>query len=120
MRPFVQALSDELLEAAKIDGANKMYLFTRIVTPLVVRGIISPSVFAFRDSWNDYFWQLIVLSSTAMKTLHLGLAGMMDDTNVEYSIIIAGSVIASVPIIVLFLVFQKSFTAGIAMSAVKG
>jgi len=120
MRQFVQTLPDELFEAAKIDGANELYLFTRIVTPLVVPGIISLSVFAFRDSWNDYFWQLIVLSSTAMKTLPLGLAGMMDDTNVEYSIIMAGSVIASLPIIVLFLIFQKSFTAGIAMSAVKG
>jgi multiple sugar transport system permease protein len=120
MRQFIQTLPDELFEAAKIDGANEVYLFTRIVTPLVVPGIISLSVFGFRDSWNDYFWQLIVLSSTAMKTLPLGLAGMMDDTNVEYSIIMAGSVIASLPIIVLFLAFQKSFTAGIAMSAIKG
>ena len=120
MRQFMLTLPDELFDAAKIDGASEYYIFVRIVVPLVVPGIISLSVFAFRDSWNDYFWQLIVLSSGSMKTLPLGIAAMMDETFVEYGMLMAGSLVASLPIIVVFLVFQRYFTAGIAMSAVKG
>jgi multiple sugar transport system permease protein len=120
MRQFTTTLPDELFDAAKIDGAPEGYIFAKIVVPLVVPGIISLSVFAFRDSWNDYFWQLIALSSGSMKTLPLGIAAMMDETFVEYGILMAGSVVASLPIIVIFLAFQKYFTAGIAVSAVKG
>jgi multiple sugar transport system permease protein len=120
IRQFIQTLPDELFEAAKMDGASERYMFLRIVVPLVKPGIICLSVFAFRDSWNDYFWQLIALKSTAMKTFPLGVAGMLDDTVVEYGILLAGSTIASLPIILIFLFFQRYFTAGIAMSAIKG
>ncbi len=120
MRQFTQTLPDELFDAAKIDGASEYYIFVKIVVPLVTPGIISLSVFAFRDSWNDYFWQLIALSSGSMKTLPLGIAALMDETFVEYGMLMAGSVVASLPIILVFLAFQKYFTAGIAMSAVKG
>jgi multiple sugar transport system permease protein len=120
IRQFIQTLPNELFEAAKIDGASERYIFMRIVLPLVQPGIICLSVFAFRDSWNDYFWQLIALKSTVMKTFPLGVAGMLDDMVVEYGMLLAGSTLASLPIIVLFLVFQRYFTAGIAMSAIKG
>jgi len=120
IRQSIQTLPNELFEAAKMDGASERYLFLRIVIPLVLPGIICLSVFAFRDSWNDYFWQLIALKSTAMKTFPLGVAGMLDDMVVEYGMLLAGSTIASLPIILLFLFFQRFFTAGIAMSAMKG
>ncbi len=120
IRQFIQTLPNELFEAAKMDGASERYLFLRIVLPLVLPGIICLSVFAFRDSWNDYFWQLIALKSTAMKTFPLGVAGMLDDMVVEYGMLLAGSAIASLPIILIFLFFQRYFTAGIAMSAIKG
>jgi multiple sugar transport system permease protein len=120
IRQFMQTLPNELFEAAKIDGASERYLFLRIVVPLVLPGIVCLSVFAFRDSWNDYFWQLIALKSTAMMTFPLGVAGLLDDMVVEYGILLAGSTIASLPIILLFLFFQRQFTAGIALSAIKG
>lgn len=120
IRQFMQTLPNELFEAAKMDGASERYLFLRIVIPLVLPGIVCLSVFAFRDSWNDYFWQLIALKSTAMKTFPLGVAGLLDDMVVEYGILLAGSTIASLPIILLFLFFQRQFTAGIALSAIKG
>ncbi len=120
IRQFIQTLPNELFEAAKMDGASERYLFLRIVIPLVLPGIICLSVFAFRDSWNDYFWQLIALKSTAMKTFPLGVAGMLDDMVIEYGLLLAGSALASLPIILIFLIFQRSFTAGITMSAIKG
>jgi multiple sugar transport system permease protein len=120
IRQFMQTLPNELFEAAKMDGASERYMFLRIVIPLVLPGIICLSVFAFRDSWNDYFWQLIALKSTAMKTFPLGVAGLLDDMVVEYGLLLAGSAIASLPMILLFLFFQRYFTAGIALSAIKG
>ena len=120
IRQFMQTLPNELFEAARMDGASERYIFPRIVIPLVLPGIVCLSVFAFRDSWNDYFWQLIALKSTAMMTFPLGVAGLLDDMVVEYGLLLAGSTVASLPIIVLFLAFQRQFTAGIAMSAIKG
>jgi multiple sugar transport system permease protein len=120
IRQFTLTLPMELFEAARIDGASERYLFLRIVVPLVLPGIVCLSVFAFRDSWNDYFWQLIALKSSGMKTFPLGVAGLLDDMVVEYGLLLAGSAVASLPIILLFLAFQRQFTAGIAMSAIKG
>jgi multiple sugar transport system permease protein len=120
IRQFIQTIPDELFEAAKMDGASERFLFLRVVIPLALPGIICLSVFAFRDSWNDYFWQLIALKSTSMKTFPLGVAGMLDDMVVEYGLLLAGSAVASLPIILIFLLFQRYFTAGISMSAIKG
>jgi multiple sugar transport system permease protein len=119
IRQFTQTLPNELFEAAKIDGCPEIYLFLKIAIPLVKPGMICLAVFAFRESWNDYFWQLITLKSTSMKTLPLGVIGLLDEYLIDYGLLMAGSTLASLPIIIIFLVFQKYFTAGITLGAVK-
>lgn len=120
MKQFTQTLPSELLEAAKIDGCSEVRTFLSIVLPLVKPGLGALAIFTFMSSWNDYFWQLIVIRSTPMKTLPLGVAGVQLEHATDYGILMAGATLSSLPIIIVFLMFQKYFAQGITMGAVKG
>jgi multiple sugar transport system permease protein len=109
-----------MMEAARIDGAGELKTFTQIVLPLVKPGIGALAIFTFINSWNDYFMQLIMLSSTSNLTISLGIAKLQAENSTDFGLIMAGATLAAVPIIVVFLVFQKYFTRGITMGAVKG
>lgn len=120
MKQFTQTLPSELLEAAKIDGCTEFQTFYKIVLPLVKPGIGALAIFTFMSSWNDYFWQLIMIKSDLMKTLPLGIAGMQEEYATNYGLLMSGSALASIPMIAVFLAFQKYFTRGITLGAVKG
>lgn len=120
MKQFTQTMPSELLQSADIDGCNEWQKFTKIVLPMVKPGIGALAIFTFMSSWNDYFWQLIMIKRTLMKTLPLGVAGLQEESKTDYGVIMAGSTLASLPMIIVFLVFQKYFTQGITMGAVKG
>ncbi len=120
MKQFSESIPTELLEAAKIDGASELRVFATIVTPMVKPGIGALAIFTFISSWNDYFLQLIMLNSRANLTLQLGLATLMSEFGVDFGLLMAGATLSALPIIVVFIAFQKSFTQGIMIGAVKG
>jgi multiple sugar transport system permease protein len=120
MKQFCEGIPGEILEAARIDGAGELKTFTTIVVPMIKPGIGALAIFTFINSWNDYFMQLIMLTSTSNLTSSLGIASMQAESSTDYGLIMAGAAMASVPIIVVFLIFQKYFTQGITMGAVKG
>ncbi len=120
MKQFSEGIPGEMLEAARIDGASEARTFTQIVVPMIKPGIGALAIFTFINSWNDYFMQLIMLSSSANFTLPLGIATLQGESSVDMGLLMAGAALASVPIIIVFLIFQKYFTQGITMGAVKG
>ena len=120
MKQFSESIPGEMLEAARIDGAGEFKTFTNIVVPMVKPGIGALAIFTFINSWNDYFMQLIMLTSSSNLTISLGIATMQAENSTDYGLIMAGATLAAVPIIVVFLIFQKYFTKGITMGAVKG
>ena len=120
MKQFCESVPGEMLEAARIDGASEARTFTQIVVPLIKPGIGALAIFTFINSWNDYFMQLIMLSSTSNLTISLGIAKLQAENSTDFGLIMAGAALAAVPIIIIFLIFQKYFTKGIAMGAVKG
>lgn len=120
MKQFSETIPSELLEAAKIDGCSELVTFLRIVVPMVKPGIGALAIFTFIQAWNDYFLQLIMLINREKLTLQLGLATMQGEFATNYGVLMAGATFAAVPIITMFLLFQKSFTQGIALGAVKG
>jgi multiple sugar transport system permease protein len=120
MKQFTQTLPTELLEAAKIDGCDEIGIFTKIVLPIVKPGVGALAIITFMGSWNDYFMQLIMIRSTIMNTLPLGVAAMQTEFATNYGVMMAGAAMASIPMIALFLSFQKFFTQGITMGAIKG
>ena len=120
MKQFAEGIPGEMLEAARIDGAGELKTFTSIVVPMVKPGIGALAIFTFINSWNDYFLQLIMLSSNVNYTISLGIATMQAENSTDYGLIMAGAALAALPIIIVFLIFQKYFTKGITMGAVKG
>ena len=116
----LQSVPGDLIEAAKIDGANEWKTFTAIAYPMIKPGVGALAIFTFINSWNDYFMQLIMLSSTSNLTISLGIAKLQAENATDFGLIMAGAALAAVPIIVVFLIFQKYFTKGITMGAVKG
>ena len=120
MKQFSEGIPGEMMEAAKIDGANEWKTFYTIALPLIKPGIGALAIFTFINSWNDYFMQLIMLTSTKNLTISLGIAKSQAENATDFGLIMAGASLAAIPIIVIFLIFQKYFTKGITMGAVKG
>lgn len=120
MKQFSETIPTEMLEAARIDGASEIRTFTHIVLPIIKPGIGALAIFTFISSWNDYFMQLIMLNSKQNLTISLGIAKLQSDMSSDFGLIMAGAALAAVPIIIIFLIFQKYFTQGITMGAVKG
>ena len=120
MKQFSEGVPGEMLEAARIDGASEARTFTQIVVPMVKPGIGALAIFTFINSWNDYFMQLIMLSSTSNLTISLGIAKLQAENATDFGLIMAGATLAAVPILTVFIIFQKYFTQGIALGAVKG
>lgn len=120
MKQFAENIPGEMLEAARIDGASELKTFSRIVLPIIKPGIGALAIFTFITTWNDYFTQLIMLNSRANLTISLGIAKLQAEMATDFGLTMAGAALAAVPIMVVFLIFQKYFTQGITMGAVKG
>ena len=120
LKQFSEGIPGEMIEAARIDGASELRTFTDVVLPMIKPGIGALAIFTFINSWNDYFMQLIMLTSNENLTISLGIATMQGENSTDFGLLMAGSALASIPIIIVFLIFQKYFTKGITMGAVKG
>lgn len=121
LRQFFMTIPTELDEAATIDGSSKLGIFWNIILPLSKPGIITLCVFSFIGAWNSFLWPLIVTNKQEFFTLPLGLAVFRGfQYNVEYHLLLAGTVICVLPILVIYLLAQKFFVEGIALSGIKG
>lgn len=120
IKQFAEGIPGEMMEAARIDGASEWRTFSDVALPMIKPGIGALAIFTFINSWNDYFMQLIMLTSTETSTISLGIANMQAENSTDFGLIMAGAALAAIPIIIVFLIFQKYFTKGITMGAVKG
>ena len=120
MKQFSETIPTEILEAARVDGAGELRTFITVVFPMIKPGIGALAIFTFVNTWNDYFLQLVMLTSEDKWTLPLAIANLQGEMSSDFGLIMAGAALAAIPIIVVFIAFQKYFTQGIAMGAVKG
>lgn len=120
LKQFAEGIPTEMVEACRIDGASEWRTFTDVMFPMIKPGVGACAIFTFINSWNDYFMQLIMLTSGKNLTISLGIATMQGENATDFGLLMAGAALASVPIIIVFLIFQKYFTKGITMGAVKG
>ncbi|MBF0670966.1 MAG: carbohydrate ABC transporter permease [Salinibacterium sp.] len=120
MRQFFLSLPIELEEAALLDGANRFVIFTRVVLPLARPALATLALLAFLSNWNDFLWPVYVLFSPEMQTLPAGLSTLQSANTVRYDLLMAGAVIASVPVLILFVFLQRFIIEGVARSGVKG
>lgn len=119
MRTVMEDVPDELLEAAVIDGATLFETYVKVVLPVVKPGLLSLALIAFLFSWQEYLLPLVVIQDEALKPLTVGAATLQGRYGVDYGGIAAAGIIAFAPIVVLFLILQRSFTRGLTAGAVK-
>lgn len=123
MRQFMQGIPDELLEAARMDGAGEWYIFFRIVLPLVKPALATLTIFTFLGSWNNFIWPLIATNDPGKYTLPVALATFANDPNRTVAggngMLMAGSLLVVVPVLLVFAVLQRHFTQGIATAGLK-
>lgn len=120
MKQFAETIPNEILEAARVDGAGELRTFFSVVFPMIKPGIGALAIFTFVNTWNDYFLQLVMLTSREKWTLPLAIANLQSEMSSDFGLIMAGAALAAIPIVAVFIAFQKYFTQGIAMGAVKG
>ena len=120
MKQQIEGIPNEVLEAARIDGANEFYIFHRIVFPMCKNGIASIAIFQFLWAWEDYLWPYLVISDEKKQLLSVGLKMFSGRYSTDYGALFAATVISIIPVLIVYIIFQKQFIAGIASSAVKG
>jgi multiple sugar transport system permease protein len=120
LRQYMQSIPDELLDAARIDGASEFRIYWQVVLPLTGPALAAVGIFTFVYSWEDFLWPLIIITSEDRITAPLGLALFVVKNKTQWDVLFAGSVIATLPMVVVFMIFQRKFIQGISMSGLKG
>lgn len=120
LRQFLVSLPRELEEAAFLDGASHWTVFTRVIVPLAGPALATLAVFAFMGSWNAFLWPLFVVRDPELMTLPVGLATLHGRYLTQWNLVMAGSVIAVVPMLIVYLFAQRYFVQGVVLSGIKG
>jgi ABC-type glycerol-3-phosphate transport system permease component len=115
MRQYISSLPTELIESAKMDGASELRIFWSIIIPLSLPGMAALGIFTVMNAWNAFVWPLVVLRSNHMRTLVVGLATVQSEFNINYGLVMAGSVLTVLPLLVLYIVFQPYFVEGLRL-----
>ena len=120
MRQFLQTLPRELEEAARIDGCSRLQTLTRVLLPLTGPAVATLAIFTFTASWNEFFWPLIVVQSAEMWTIQLLIAALKQAEVVDWGVVMAVVTMSVVPTVAIYVMLQRYFVKGIAMSGLKG
>lgn len=120
MKQFYEDIPEELCEAARIDGLSEYGIYAKIMLPLSKPALSTLTIFTFVNTWNDYLGPLIYLRSETKKTIQLGLKMFISQYSSDYGLIMAGSVLSLIPLIIVFLIFQRYFVEGVAATGIKG
>lgn len=120
IRQYALSIPDDLLDAARVDGAGEYRIFWTIVLPVIRPILVTLAVFVFLSAWNDFMWPLIVLSDEAKYTLPVALASLSGEHVQDTELMMAGSVLTVLPVVILFVALQRAYIRGVMMGSVKG
>ena len=122
LRQYMLSIPDDLIDAARVDGAGEFRIWWQVMLPLVVPAMIAMGLFMFLGEWNNLIWPLVVVHSQDMRTLPVIMSTMVSaySTPTQLGLVMAASLLVSLPTLILFLVFQKQFVRGIALTGIKG
>jgi len=120
VRQYARSIPDDILEAARLDGAGELWIFLRVVVPLLKPIVVTLAVLTFLGSWNDFMWPLIVLTERDVQTLPVALAALSREHVQDVELMMAGSVVTILPVLILFLSLQRYYLQGLLVGSVKG
>lgn len=120
MRQYFMSLPLDLDEAARMDGASSWRIWAQIILPLSGPVVATLTIFNFQASWNDFLWPLVVTNSLSMRTIPVGLSSFQGQYSTEFHLLMAGSVVALLPVLIIYIIGQNWFVRGIALSGMGG
>lgn len=120
VRQYCLSVPDEMLEAARVDGASERQIFTHVVLPTLQPILVTLALFVFLGSWNDFMWPLIILSDQNLYTLPVALAALSREHVQDNELMMAGSVVTTLPVLLIFLGLQRYYVRGLLVGSVKG
>ncbi|WP_248923965.1 carbohydrate ABC transporter permease [Paenibacillus hamazuiensis] len=119
LRQYLLTVPDELLEAARMDGASEWRIYSRIILPISKPILAVLAIFSFMWRWDDFLWPLIGISDPSLYTIQLALSNFIGEFNVDWGSLLAMSVITMIPVLVVFIIFQRQFVSGMVTSGMK-
>lgn len=119
-RQFIMSIPDDLVDAAKIDGCGEFTIYRLVILPLIKPVLATLAIFTFLQQWNNFIWPLIVINSSEMRTLPLALSVLNGQFGTRFGMVMAGAVVATAPMLIAFMLFQKYFMKGVTMAELKG
>lgn len=119
-RQFIYSIPDDLIDAARIDGCTEFQIYKNVILPLIKPVMATLAIFTFIQQWNNLVWPLIITNTGDMKTVPLALAVLSSQTSSNFGMLMAGAVLATTPILIVFLMFQKYIVKGVALTGLKG
>jgi multiple sugar transport system permease protein len=119
LRQYIKGIPDDLIDAAKIDGASEFRIYGQVILPLSQPALAASAIGTFTYVWNDWFWPLIVTSSDELRVLPLGLALFVTKNKVVWDVVFAGSVLVTLPVLIMFLLFQRQILKAVVLSGIK-
>lgn len=120
MRQYSSAVPSELMEAARIDGASEWQIFWRVAVPILMPGIAVIAILGFTGSWNDFLWPLVVLTDSKLWLINVGIASLVGPYDYQYGILLSAATLGSIPVIIVFIIFQRQLIQGMTSGAFKG
>jgi multiple sugar transport system permease protein len=120
MRQFFMGVPNDLLDAARLDGFNEFQIFWKIALPLVRPAVAALCIFTFLGNWNAYIWPLIVTRSETMRTVPVGIAFFSSEAQSSFHLIMAAAALATIPVLIIFIIFQRQIIKGIVLTGLKG
>lgn len=119
LQAFFRSVPQDIVDAALVDGAGRLFVLWRIILPLITPGIAAISIFCFVTSWTEYLFASILINTDALRTLPPGLAGIIGQYQIDWGLLMAGAVAVTLPVVVIFALFGRSFVSGLTQGAVK-
>lgn len=118
-RQFIYSIPNDLIDAARIDGCGEFRIYLHVILPLIKPVLATLAIFTFLQQWNNFVWPLVITHTSAMRTVPLGLAVLTGQFGANYAMVMAGAVVATLPMLVVYLAFQKYIIKGIAMTGLE-
>ncbi len=118
-RQYIMSIPNDLIEAARIDGCSELTIYWRVIFPLITPALATLAIFTFLAQWNDFVWPLIVVQDSHMRTVPLIIAVLNGQFGSNFAMIMAGAVVITLPMIVVFLMFQRQFIKGVFLTTIK-
>jgi multiple sugar transport system permease protein len=120
LRQFFMQVPNELVDAANIDGCSYIRVLLNVIIPSTIPAIFTATLFSFLNHWSSYLWPLIVINSTNMRTLPIGLKYLVDESSSEYQVMMAAALMAIVPVLIMYMLTEKQFIKSITLTGLKG